>query len=172
MARSLSGEGLAGQAGVAGEPCAVRRTVGISSPNPHTHIPTSDGADVCACRRVPMALSVKLHLNLTTVLEAARTPSPPDPTRSDDADVRAFRGVFLAAGRPCTVRCSKGDDEMAACGQLGDPGASPRPAPLLRPPEALLARLAGQRGQQQGQGEVGEAEGHGIGEAEGAVACA
>ncbi|KAG2436286.1 hypothetical protein HXX76_006597 [Chlamydomonas incerta] len=62
--------------------------------------------------------------------------------RSADDDVRAFRGVFLRAGRPCTVRASKGDDEMAACGQLGDVNLSPRPAPLLRPPEAIAARLA------------------------------
>jgi hypothetical protein len=36
--------------------------------------------------------------------------------------VRAFKGVLLRAGRVATVRVSKGDDEMAACGQLGDPG--------------------------------------------------
>ncbi|GIL77975.1 hypothetical protein Vretimale_7376 [Volvox reticuliferus] len=63
--------------------------------------------------------------------------------RSTEESVRAFRGVFLAAGRPCTVRTSKGDDEMAACGQLGDVNLSARPAPMLRPPEALAARLAG-----------------------------
>ena len=37
----------------------------------------------------------------------------------------------------CTVRASKGDDTMAACGQLGDPGSSPRPAPMLQVPERL-----------------------------------
>ncbi|KXZ48715.1 hypothetical protein GPECTOR_26g618 [Gonium pectorale] len=63
-------------------------------------------------------------------------------TRSTDEAVRAFRGVFLSAGRPCTVRTSKGDDTMAACGQLGDTSISTRPAPMLRPPEALAARLA------------------------------
>ncbi|GLI63461.1 hypothetical protein VaNZ11_006434 [Volvox africanus] len=63
--------------------------------------------------------------------------------RSADESVRVFRGVFLAADRPCTVRTSKGDDEMAACGQLGDVNLSARPAPMLKPPEALAARLAG-----------------------------
>ncbi len=43
----------------------------------------------------------------------------------------------------CTVRGSRGDDEMAACGQLGDVGALGARAPVLRAPprfqEALLA---------------------------------
>jgi 23S rRNA (adenine2503-C2)-methyltransferase len=43
----------------------------------------------------------------------------------------------------CTVRDSRGDDEMAACGQLGDVGALGARAPVLRAPprfqEALLA---------------------------------
>ncbi|GLC46808.1 hypothetical protein PLESTB_001801100 [Pleodorina starrii] len=63
-------------------------------------------------------------------------------SRSTDEAVRAFRGVFLSAGRPCTVRTSKGDDEMAACGQLGDVNLTARPAPLLKPPEELAAKLA------------------------------
>lgn len=61
--------------------------------------------------------------------------------KSDEADVLAFRGVFLEARRPCTVRLSKGDDEMAACGQLGDVGLAARPAPLLAPPERLQQAL-------------------------------
>jgi 23S rRNA (adenine2503-C2)-methyltransferase len=57
--------------------------------------------------------------------------------RSDDAQVASFRGILMAGGRVCTIRASKGDDEMAACGQLGDVGLSPRPAPLLKPPQRL-----------------------------------
>ena len=61
--------------------------------------------------------------------------------KSDEADVRHFRSVLAASGKVCTVRVSKGDDTMAACGQLGDPGSSPRPAPMLQPPERLRAAL-------------------------------
>lgn len=58
--------------------------------------------------------------------------------------MHAFRGVFLAAGRPCTLRVSKGDDEMAACGQLGNVNLAARPAPLLKPPQALAGALQAQ----------------------------
>lgn len=43
----------------------------------------------------------------------------------------------------CTLRMSKGDDEMAACGQLGNPDAVSRPAPLLKPPSKLQEMLPG-----------------------------
>lgn len=49
--------------------------------------------------------------------------------------VLAFRATLVKSGKICTIRHSKGDDTMAACGQLGDPGSSPRPAPMLQPPE-------------------------------------
>lgn len=61
--------------------------------------------------------------------------------QSEEADVRTFRGVLIQAGRKCTVRWSKGPDEMAACGQLGDVGQAKKPAPLLRPPEWLQAAI-------------------------------
>ena len=35
--------------------------------------------------------------------------------------VAAFRGVLIREGHVATVRASRGDDEMAACGQLGNP---------------------------------------------------
>ncbi len=57
--------------------------------------------------------------------------------------VQRFRSALIQAGRVCTVRGSRGDDEMAACGQLGDVGALGARAPVLRAPprfqEALLA---------------------------------
>merc|ERR1712091_539487 len=37
-------------------------------------------------------------------------------------DMEAFRDRVRAGGRVCTVRESRGDDEMAACGQLGEGG--------------------------------------------------
>jgi 23S rRNA (adenine2503-C2)-methyltransferase len=63
--------------------------------------------------------------------------------RSPEDRVRSFAAILTAAGRYTTVRKSKGDDEMAACGQLGDRSQAPREAPLLLPPEVLRAALAG-----------------------------
>ena len=40
--------------------------------------------------------------------------------RSDPENVRRFQEVFTKAGRPCSIRASRGGEEMAACGQLGD----------------------------------------------------
>jgi len=57
--------------------------------------------------------------------------------RTPDGDVAAFRQALTAAGKVCTVRASKGDDTMAACGQLGDVKRSVRPAPKLQPPDWL-----------------------------------
>mmetsp|Transcript_18048 Transcript_18048/g.45696 ORF Transcript_18048/g.45696 Transcript_18048/m.45696 type:complete len:488 (+) Transcript_18048:91-1554(+) len=63
---------------------------------------------------------------------------------STSEQVLAFRSVLIQGGRVCTVRDSRGDDEMAACGQLGDPGqrgdGKPRP-PILTPPPAFQAKL-------------------------------
>jgi 23S rRNA (adenine2503-C2)-methyltransferase len=63
------------------------------------------------------------------------------------ADVVAFRDLVRSSGKLCTIRDSRGDDEMAACGQLGKPTS--RPAPILKPPArfresfAAAAALAG-----------------------------
>ena len=51
----------------------------------------------------------------------------------------------MQAGHVCTVRCSRGDDEMAACGQLGGVDAAGelrgrlQQAHQARPPEAATA---------------------------------
>lgn len=58
------------------------------------------------------------------------------------ADVLAFRSVLIQGGRVCTIRDSRGDDEMAACGQLGNPLLSAKSAPILEPPERFRAALA------------------------------
>lgn len=55
--------------------------------------------------------------------------------------VLQFRSVLIQAGRVCTIRDSRGDDEMAACGQLGNPLASAKSAPILEPPERFKAAL-------------------------------
>jgi 23S rRNA (adenine2503-C2)-methyltransferase len=56
--------------------------------------------------------------------------------------VLAFRSELIQAGRVCTIRDSRGDDEMAACGQLGNPLASAKSAPILEPPERFKSVLA------------------------------
>lgn len=56
----------------------------------------------------------------------------------------AFRSILVAAGRVCTIRASRGDDQMAACGQLGDPvGPDVKGAPLLPVPERFQSALLG-----------------------------
>lgn len=47
--------------------------------------------------------------------------------------VAQFRSVLVRGGKICTVRASKGDDEMAACGQLGNIQLAPRPVPVVYP---------------------------------------
>lgn len=57
--------------------------------------------------------------------------------------MRAMKRVLVEEfGMLCTVRESRGDDEMAACGQLGSPAKSPRGAvPLAEPPAKFAAAL-------------------------------
>jgi hypothetical protein len=58
---------------------------------------------------------------------------------------KRFQKILQAGGKVCTLRISKGDDEMAACGQLGGAsmGLASRPAPILQPPERLRESLPG-----------------------------
>ena len=51
--------------------------------------------------------------------------------RSTPEAVYAFRDVLIKGGLVATVRSSRGDDQMAACGQLGNPELSPKRPPLL-----------------------------------------
>lgn len=51
--------------------------------------------------------------------------------------VHAFRGALIQGGHVATVRDSRGDDEMAACGQLGS--FTERRAPILKPPSSHAA---------------------------------
>jgi 23S rRNA (adenine2503-C2)-methyltransferase len=62
---------------------------------------------------------------------------------SSEERINAFKAVLSAGGLVCTLRMSKGDDEMAACGQLGDLGLAERPAPMLRPPPRLREACGG-----------------------------
>ena len=58
------------------------------------------------------------------------------------AQVAEFQAALKAGGLVCTVRESRGDDEMAACGQLGGVDSLKRLAPLLPPPERFRKALA------------------------------
>ncbi|XP_051225128.1 uncharacterized protein [Lolium perenne] len=54
-----------------------------------------------------------------------------------DEKIIEFRNMLIQSGLTVMVRLSRGDDQMAACGQLGEPGQ----LPLLRVPEKFLATL-------------------------------
>lgn len=59
------------------------------------------------------------------------------PTKEDK--MIQFRNVLAEAGCIVFLRWSRGDDQMAACGQLGKPGEIQ--APLLRVPAQFQAAL-------------------------------
>lgn len=56
---------------------------------------------------------------------------------SDEATIKAFRQKLADGGAMATIRASRGDEEMAACGQLGSPDAledwKPAPPKLPKP---------------------------------------
>ena len=56
--------------------------------------------------------------------------------------IAAFGDILRSAGAVCTVRESRGDDGMAACGQLGNVEAASNVAPLLKPPLRFAEALA------------------------------
>ena len=89
----------------------------------------------CCSRRLLELLSgIEAKVNLIAFNAHAGTLFKP----SHEEAVLAFRSRLIAGGRVCTVRESRGDDEMAACGQLGDVGAgSVKLAPVLEPPPRL-----------------------------------
>ncbi|KAL0004196.1 hypothetical protein SO802_011757 [Lithocarpus litseifolius] len=58
---------------------------------------------------------------------------------TSDAKMIEFRNVLAEAGCTVFLRLSRGDDQMAACGQLGNPGAIQ--APLLRVPKQFQTAL-------------------------------
>jgi 23S rRNA (adenine2503-C2)-methyltransferase len=54
-----------------------------------------------------------------------------------DEKIIEFRNMLIQSGLTVMVRLSRGDDQMAACGQLGEPGH----LPLLRVPEKFQVAL-------------------------------
>lgn len=71
--------------------------------------------------------------------------------------IASFRRILTDAGRVCTVRDSRGGDEAAACGQLGDVALAAAVrgslAPVLEPPEALRGAIEGVKPFSFGKGE-------------------
>ena len=58
--------------------------------------------------------------------------------RSREEDVRAFKAILSKGGKLTTIRLSKGDDQAAACGQLGsNTQALTIPPPILPRPEVF-----------------------------------
>ncbi|KAK9902027.1 hypothetical protein WJX75_001626 [Coccomyxa subellipsoidea] len=90
-------------------------------------------------RLVKLTAAIECKVNLILFNPHAGTPF----VASSKEQVLAFQAVLKTAGVVCTVRDSRGDDEMAACGQLGNIDELSRLAPMLKPPqrfrEALVA---------------------------------
>ena len=64
---------------------------------------------------------------------------------SDQERIAAFRQRVSDAGVTCTIRVSRGDEQMSACGQLGSPGDVANwkpPPPRMRDPRTRAARVA------------------------------
>ncbi|KAF8072775.1 rlmN [Scenedesmus sp. PABB004] len=91
-----------------------------------------------ARRLVALLEGIEAKVNLIMFNPFAGTRFRPSPMEA----VLAFRSVLVGAGRICTIRDSRGDDSMAACGQLGNLIDSARSPPLLPVPPAFEAVLA------------------------------
>ncbi|KAG1668029.1 hypothetical protein FOA52_006562 [Chlamydomonas sp. UWO 241] len=90
-----------------------------------------------AVRLLALLEPIQCKVNLILFNPHAGTRFMPSKTE----DYLAFRSTLIQGGRVCTIRDSRGDDEMAACGQLGDVTAAFRPSPLLPPPPSLAHLL-------------------------------
>ncbi|CAL8466079.1 g5615 [Coccomyxa elongata] len=90
-------------------------------------------------RLIQLTSAIECKVNLILFNPHAGTPFK----ASHQEQVLAFQAVLKAAGVLCTVRDSRGDDEMAACGQLGNIDELNQLAPMLKPPlrfkDALVA---------------------------------
>ncbi|KAL4537856.1 hypothetical protein Ndes2437B_g08951 [Nannochloris sp. 'desiccata'] len=71
--------------------------------------------------------NVRCKINLIVFNPHDGTPFAP----SSSENVAAFRNQLIQGGHVATIRSSRGDDQMAACGQLGNPELSPKRPPLL-----------------------------------------
>lgn len=70
-----------------------------------------------AARLISLMKNVRCKINLIVFNPHEGTAFQP----SSPEAVQVFRSVLIQGGHVATVRASRGDDQMAACGQLGDP---------------------------------------------------
>jgi 23S rRNA (adenine2503-C2)-methyltransferase len=100
-------------------------------------------SDDDARRLLELTRNIRCKINLIVFNPHEGTafqPSTPERTQ-------AFRSLLIEGGHVATVRSSRGDDEMAACGQLGSAGGDDaRAPPLLAPPPRLAGVVAAAEG--------------------------
>lgn len=111
-----------------------------------------------AARLAAMLSRVECKVNLITF-----NPHPGTPFRASSPQrTAAFRDALLRAGIVATLRDSRGDDQMAACGQLaGTPPARRGSAGALAPAQRAAASAASLEGGHAGQ-EAGPGTGQGL----------
>ncbi|KAL6614852.1 hypothetical protein ACP70R_037122 [Stipagrostis hirtigluma subsp. patula] len=88
-----------------------------------------------AKRLIELVRGIPCKINLISFNPHSGSQFKPTP----DEKIIEFRNVLIQAGLFVFVRLSRGDDQMAACGQLGEPGDYQ--LPLLRVPEKFQAAL-------------------------------
>ncbi|GJM93777.1 hypothetical protein PR202_ga10365 [Eleusine coracana subsp. coracana] len=88
-----------------------------------------------AKRLIELVQGIPCKINLISFNPHSGSQFKPTP----DEKILEFRNVLAEAGLVAFVRLSRGDDQMAACGQLGEPGEYQ--LPLLRVPEKFQVAL-------------------------------
>uniref|UniRef100_A0A804QUR9 Radical SAM core domain-containing protein n=1 Tax=Zea mays TaxID=4577 RepID=A0A804QUR9_MAIZE len=88
-----------------------------------------------AKRLIELVQGIPCKINLISFNPHGGSQFKPTP----DDKIIEFRNVLIQGGLTVFVRLSRGDDQMAACGQLGEPGGYQ--LPLLRVPEKFQVAL-------------------------------
>lgn len=103
-------------------------------------------SDDDARRIVKLLSSIPSKVNLIPF-----NPHPGTEFRSSSPErIEAFRSILRAKHMNVTVRETRGDDRMAACGQLGTPGQRAMPR-RLAPPPSMAAAIRAEDTRTQGQ---------------------
>ncbi|PUZ55642.1 hypothetical protein GQ55_5G228600 [Panicum hallii var. hallii] len=88
-----------------------------------------------AKRLIELVQGIPCKINLISFNPHSGSQFKPTP----DEKIIEFRNILIQGGLIVFVRLSRGDDQMAACGQLGEPGDYQ--LPLLRVPEKFQVAL-------------------------------